>query len=120
MGKLPMSCNRAGRSRGLSNSLRLHSNGFIDRCNSPQRTRGRAWVLVLASARMIEVTSPFPVVSLPSVWRWVEAVRGRIADDSFAKDIDSFVDMWLQQETIPADQRRTWAVRKSGELGGVL
>jgi RimJ/RimL family protein N-acetyltransferase len=65
----------------------------------------------------IELVSPFPIVALPRVWRWVEAHRDRIADDYFAKDLDQFVDDW---EVLIRRGRVTWGVMREGVLGGVI
>lgn len=65
----------------------------------------------------LEIDSPFPRAALPRVWNWVETFRGRFADDFFAKDIDTFVDDWIEKER---GGRRSWGVRRQGILGGVI
>ena len=66
---------------------------------------------------MIELVHPFPVFSLPKVWRWVQAHRDRIADDFWCTDLDAFIDQW---ELLESRGRKSWGVVRDGELGGAI
>lgn len=66
----------------------------------------------------VEISRPFPTVALPRVWRWIEVIRDRVADDYFPKTLDGFVDDWLLMND--RVDRFTWGVRRDGVLGGVI
>lgn len=64
----------------------------------------------------IEVVSPFPMQSLPRVWRWIQSFRDRVVDDYSPQTLDAFVSKALAD----ADRLKTWAVYRDGELGGMV
>jgi RimJ/RimL family protein N-acetyltransferase len=65
---------------------------------------------------MIEVVSPFPLQSLPRVWRWIQSFRDRVSDDYSPQTLDAFVEKALAD----AGRLQTWAVYRDGELGGMV
>lgn len=65
----------------------------------------------------IEIESPFPLFAIPSMWRWIQAFKHRMADDSFPTDLDGFVERW---EAFAKAGRKSWAIKRDGEIGGVV
>lgn len=64
----------------------------------------------------LDLVSPFPPQSLPRVWRWTEAFRGRVSDDFSPQTLAAFVDAMLRA----FEGQKTWAVYADGELGGMI
>lgn len=64
----------------------------------------------------LEVEEPFPAWMWPQVWTWTRPFRDRIADDFGAKTLDEFV---LHAAAV-ARQARTFAVKRDGEIGGLV
>ncbi len=65
----------------------------------------------------VSIESPFPVYALPRVWAWAEESRRQVADDFAPKSLDEFLAHWDSQALAG---QRSWAVRRDGELGGVV
>src|SRR5579872_629050 len=76
-----------------------------------------AWRQKEASQIPVEVIEPFPLHAVPRVWEWVREFRDRVADDFAPSTLAEFVSQWEAQD---AAGRRTWAVLRDGELGGVI
>jgi len=66
---------------------------------------------------LIRVESPFPEYAVPRIWIWTEQFRRRVADDFGPKTLDEFVADWQASRD---RGRRTWAVYRDGELGGLV
>jgi len=65
----------------------------------------------------LQLVSPFPAHAIPWAWVWTTEFRHRVADDFAPTTIDGFVEHW---ERADRAGRKTWAVIRKGEIGGVI
>ena len=76
-----------------------------------------AAVSTAPAKRTVEIVEPFPPHAVPRIWSWTQEFRNRVADDWSPSTLDDFVGDW---ESKSAAGRRTWAVLRDGELGGMV
>lgn len=68
-------------------------------------------------AAEITLESPFPKDQMPRIWLWMESNLKAVADDYSPKTMEDFARYWFELE---ANGQRSWAVRRDGEMGGVI
>jgi RimJ/RimL family protein N-acetyltransferase len=64
----------------------------------------------------VSLRSPFPPEDVPRIWEWIEPFRNRVSDDFSPKTLMEFLVYFREQSM----RSHTWAVYRSGELGGLV
>lgn len=67
------------------------------------------------SVGVVTLQSPFPEYAVPRVFVWISEFRHRVADDFAPNTLEGFVEQWERDAG-----RKTWAVIRDGEIGGVI
>src|SRR6185312_5613880 len=70
--------------------------------------------MAINRAAMVEIRSPFPPSETPRIFLWMQPFLARVSDDFSPKTIEDFIPFFLKA----AEQQKTWAVYRDGELGG--